>query len=259
MLLRVSVLSAALAAGCATLLPAPAVRPPAVIEAAPALAAGPNEPEPAVAPPQNGRNLIVGVYNCFDSTGQRKVTKAGQADFSNVVLQDCGPFLSAALRSFPQHYRVIERGRLDDVLKERQLAQAMYGEQTRTLIGNLLIADVLMLGQIVSYDRTVAQSAGGIAINAVGGSVEQVSDTLTFNLRAVSTKSGEVLNEVLVTKTVESLQANGHVLKIIGLDVTSLEFGAASNEPAGIALQQAVYLAVRTLTGKGSAAGWWVD
>lgn len=250
-----TLLSVLLLTSCA-LLPAPRVSPPSVIDTPSIPVALGEDP---IAAPQNGRKLVVGVYGCQDTSGQRKVTRTGSADFSSAVLQDCTPFLSTSIRSYPKHFRVLERGRIDDILKERTLAQSMLGEKTRDLLGSMLIADVLMLGQIVSYDRTTTQSAGGLAINAIGGASEMVSDTLTFSLRAVSTKSGEVLSDVLVRKSVESIQANGHILKIIGLDTYSLEYGGASNEPTAIALQQAIQLAVQSLTQKGMDAGWWID
>ncbi len=250
-----TLLSALLLSGCA-LLPALKLSPPSVIEI-PSIPATPGGVP--IAAPQNGRKLIVGVYPCQDTSGQKKVTKAGAADFSSAVLQDCTPFLSSAIRSYSKHFRVLERGRLDDIIRERNLAQAMHAEKTRELLGSMLIADVLMLGQIVSYDRTTSQSAGGLAVNAIGGAHEMVSDTLTFSLRAVSTKSGEVLSDVLVKKTVESIQANGRILKIIALDTYALEYGGASNEPTAMALQQAIQLSVQTLTQKGMDAGWWKD
>ncbi len=250
-----TLLSVLLLTGCA-LLPPLIVSPPSVVDT-PSIPAAPGEAP--IAAPQNGRKLIVGVPACQDTSGQRKVTKIGAADFSSAVLQDCTPFLSMSIRSYSQHFRVLERGRLDDILKERTLAQSMYGEKTRDLLGSMLIADVLLLGQIVSYDRTTTQVAGGLAINAIGVAHEMVSDTLTFSLRAVSTKSGEVLSDVLVKKTVESIQANGHVLKINGIDVYSLELGGAYNEPTAMALQQAIQLAVQTLTKNGMNSGWWKD
>ncbi len=250
-----TLLSVLLLTGCA-LLPTSRVSPPSVVDN-PNIAVTPGQVP--IAPPQNGRKLIVGVYACQDTSGQKKVTKIGAADFSSAVLQDCTPFLSMAVRSFPQHFRVLERGRLEDILRERTLAQAMHGEKTRDLLGSMLIADVLILGQIVSYDRTTSQSAGGLAVNAIGVAHQLVSDTLTFSLRAVSTKSGEVLSDVLVKKKVESIQANGHILKIIGLDTYAAEYGGASNEPTAMALQQAIQLAVQALTKKGMDAGWWKD
>ena len=234
----------------------PSASLPSVIDT-PTIQATPGEVP--IAAPKNGRKLVVGVYPCQDTSGQKKVTRTGSADFSSAVLQDCTPFLSTSIRSYPKHYRVLERGRLDDVIRERALAQAMLGDKTRDLLGSMLIADVLILGQIVSYDRTTTQSTGGVAINAIGGAKEMVADTLTFSLRAVSTKSGEVLSDVLVRKSVESIQANGHILKIIGLDAYSLEYGGAFNEPTAVALQQAIQLAVQSLTKKGTDAGWWVD
>jgi len=241
---------AAALAGCAVVQVEP--KPPQLMDALPS----PRSSEENIQPPVNGHSMNVGIYGCIDSTGQKRKGPPGVADFSSAVLQDCAPFLMAAMRALP-HYRVLERARIDDVLKERQLAAAMLGDKTRSLLGNMLIADVLMLGQVVSYDRTVSQVASGIAVNAMGIGHQRVSDSFTFSLRVVSTKSGEVINEVLVQKSVESLQLNGHVLRIIGVDTASAESGSASNEPAGIALQQAIQLAVRAITEKGIQAGWW--
>jgi curli production assembly/transport component CsgG len=248
--IAIILMCAASLAGCAAVAVDPA--PPQVVQALPTARSS----EALIPQPANGHAMNVGIYGCIDSTGQKRKGPPGVADFSSAVPQDCAPFLMAAMRALP-HYRVLERARVDDILKERQLATVMLGEKTRSLLGNMLIADVLMLGQIVSYDRTVSQVAGGIAVNAVGLAHQRVSDSFTFSLRVVSTKSGEVLNEVLVQKSVESLQLNGHVLRIIGVDTASAEAGSTANEPSGIALQQAVQLAVRTITEKGMDAGWW--
>ena len=101
---------------------------------------------------------------------------------------------------------------------------------------------------------TLVQNGDGNSIALAIG-----ADTMTFSLRAVSTKSGEILSDVLVKKTVESIQANGHILKIIGIDLYSAELGGASNEPVGLALYQAVQLSVEVLTQKGMVSGWWTN
>lgn len=207
--------------------------------------------------PPNNKRLVIGIYGCYDSTGQKKVTPTGNADFSTALLQDCNPLLSSALLRYPSHYQVIERGRVDELLKERQLAQAMYGENSRQMLGNLVISDVLLFGQILSYDKNERQRAGGFGFNGFGFSSHQVSDRIIFGLRAVSTKTGEVLSSVLVSKTVNSLQIDGHIISIMGLNQVSLEEGNVFNEPAGIALSRAIELAIYQLTKKGLSSGWW--
>lgn len=212
--------------------------------------------EPLPRPPNNKR-IIVGVYGCYDSTGQKKVTPTGNADFSTALLQDCNPLLSSGFLRYSSHYQVIERGRMDELLKERQIAQAMYGENSRAMLGNLVISDVLLFGQILSYDKNERQRAGGFGFNGFGFTSQQVSDRIIFGLRAVSTKTGEVLSSVLVSKTVNSLQIDGHIISIMGLNQVSLEEGNVFNEPAGIALSRAIDLAIYQLTKKGLQSGWW--
>ncbi len=200
----------------------------------------------------------IGIYNCIDTSGQKRKGAGGGSDFSSAVPQDCSPFLMSSFRDVG-FYRVLERTRIDDVLKERQLATVMHGELGKTILGKMHIADAVMMGQILSYDRSVTQSAGGLALSALGGSRQQVSDSFTFSLRAVSTKTGELIDEVLVKKTVTSLQLDGHVLRVVGVEMASLEYGASENEAVGVALQEAVDLAVRTLTEQGIKKGWLIQ
>ena len=240
-------------AGCAAIFPSPT--PPEMLTV-PAVSnqsrAALNARRPANHVPYN-----IGIYNCFDTTGQKR-RAAGGSDFSSAVPQDCAPFLISSFRELP-FYRVLERSRIDDVIKERQLATAMHGEVGKKILGAMHIADAVMMGQIISYDRTSSQSAGGVALSALGASREYVSDTFTFSLRAVSTKTGEFIDEVLVKKTVTSLQVDGHVLRLIGTDMASVEYGMAENETVGIALQEAIDLAVRTLTEQGIRKGWLIN
>lgn len=241
-------------AGCAVLMP-----PPAPPEMLPVPAASNKSRADLIARrPANHVPYNIGIYNCFDTTGQKRKGANGGSDFSSAVPQDCAPFLIASFRELP-FYRVLERSRIDDIIKERQLATAMHGELGKKILGTMHIADAIMMGQIISYDRTSSQAAGGVAISAIGASREFVSDTFTFSLRAVSTKTGEFIDEVLVKKTVTSLQVDGHVLRLIGTDMASVEYGMAENETVGIALQEAVDLAVRTLTEQGIRKGWLID
>ena len=241
-------------AGCAALLPSPT--PPEMLTV-PVVSTQSRAKLLAQRPPDHVPYNI-GIYNCFDTTGQKRKGAGGGSDFSSAVPQDCAPFLISSFRVLP-FYRVLERSRIDDVIKERQLATAMHGELGKKILGAMHIADAIMMGQIISYDRTSSQSAGGVALSAIGATREYVSDTFTFSLRAVSTKTGEFIDEVLVKKTVTSLQVDGHVLRLIGTDMASVEYGMAENETVGIALQEAIDLAVRTLTEQGIKKGWLIN
>ncbi len=205
--------------------------------------------------PPNHIPYNIGIYNCIDTSGQKRKGTGGGSDFSSAVPQDCAPFLMSSFRDIG-FYRILERSRIDDVLKERQLATVMHGELGKKILGAMHIADAIMMGQILSYDRAVTQNAGGIALSALGGTRQYVSDSFTFSLRAISTKTGELIDDVLVKKTITSVQVDGHILRVVGVEMASLEYGATENESIGIALQETVDLAVRTLTDQGLKKGW---
>ncbi len=198
----------------------------------------------------------IGIYHCVDTTGQKRT--GGVGELSSAVPQDCAPFLIASFRGLP-FYRVLERSRIDDVLRERQLATIMHGDVGTQILGVLHIADAVIMGQVLSYDRTATQAAGGLALSAIGAAGEFVSDSFTFSLRMVSTKTGEVIDEVIVKKSVTSVQLDGHVLRLITPNMASVEYGMAQNETVGIALQEAADLAVRTLTEQGITKGWLIN
>lgn len=81
-----------------------------------------NVPEAIDLPPPPPRPLTVGVYNCIDSTGQRRPTGLAQ-ELSTAVPMDCTPYLVEAIRSLrPGYVFLVERQHIDELLRERQLA-----------------------------------------------------------------------------------------------------------------------------------------
>ena len=75
-----------------------------------------------VLPPPPPRALTVGIYNCIDTTGQRRPTLLAQ-ELSTAVPMDCTPYLVEAIRSLrPGYVFLVERQHIDELLRERQLA-----------------------------------------------------------------------------------------------------------------------------------------
>jgi len=225
-------------------------------------------------PPAPPRALTIGVYSCIDTSGQRRPTRLPQ-ELSTAVPMDCTPYLIDAVRSVPRGYVfLVERQHVDELLRERQLAtlalntppsettapaaglEALPPPPARRLI-TLRVAEILLIGQVVAYDRATRQVAGGVAVNSVGGSGEYVTDLVTFSLRAVAVQTGEVLGQTTVSKSVTSLSIGGHISKIYSADVVELEFGGAGNEPVGLALGAAVRSALIALINQGLRDGWW--
>jgi curli production assembly/transport component CsgG len=223
-------------------------------------------------PPAPPRALTVGVYSCIDTSGQRRPTRLPQ-ELSTAVPMDCTPYLIDAVRSVPRGYVfLVERQHVDELLRERQLAtlalntptdsapaagiEALPPPPARRLI-TLRVAEILLIGQVVAYDRATRQVAGGVAVNSTGGSGEYVTDLVTFSLRAVAVQTGEVLGQSTVSKSVTSLSIGGHISKIYSTDVVEIEFGGAGNEPVGLALGAAVRSALIALINQGLRDGWW--
>ncbi len=218
--------------------------------------------EEIVLPPAPARPLTVGVYNCIDTTGQRRPTGQPQ-ELSTAVPLDCTPYLIEAIRSLqPGYITLVERQHVDDLLRERQLAtlalnNAISHGAPPQKLNTLRVAEVLLVGQVVAYDRATRQLTGGLAIGGTGGSGTYVTDVVTFSLRAVAVQTGEVLGETSVTKSILSLRLGGHVVKIFDTSVLDFELGGAGNEPVGLALHAAVHSALGRLIEEGIHGGWW--
>lgn len=220
------------------------------------------EEKEIVLPPPPRRPLTVGVYNCIDTTGQRRPTQLPQ-ELSTAVPLDCTPYLIEAVRSLrPGYINLVERQHVDDLLRERQLATlalnnaSSHGAPPQKL-DTLRVAEVLLIGQVVAYDRATRQATGGLAIGGTGGTGTYVTDVVTFSLRAVAVQTGEILGETSVTKSILSLRLGGHIAQIFTTSVVDFELGGAGNEPVGLALHAAVHTALGRLIQQGIRNGWW--
>ncbi|WP_296600610.1 CsgG/HfaB family protein [Phenylobacterium sp.] len=220
-------------------------------------------------PPPPARPLTVGVYSCVDTSGQRRPTQLPQ-ELSTAAPMDCTPYVIRAVRDLrPGYVLLVERQHVDELLRERQLATLalnMNGpalelngqaQQPSRRLSTLRVAEILLIGQVVAYDRSVREASGGVAVGAGAASGAYVTDLVTFSLRAVAVQSGEILGETTVTKQVTSLRIGGHLARIF--DTTSLdaELGGAVNEPVGIAIAGAARAALIQLIRDGVAGGWW--
>src|SRR5262245_19418790 len=109
-------------------------------------------------PPPVGR-VAVAVYGFTDQTGQFKPSNTVQT-LSRAVTQGATSILIAALEDagLRSWFTIIERERLDDVLKERQIIREMrqryLGEdQINTqALPPLLFAGILLEGGVISFD-----------------------------------------------------------------------------------------------------------
>lgn len=250
-----------------------------------------------VLPPPPIRALTMAVYNCIDTTGQRRPTGAAQ-ELSSAVPMDCSPYLVEAVRSLtPGYVFLVERQHVDELLRERQLAALALNtvapatppppagaplaaapaagpaaarappgppppnqpppvQPTRRL-NTLRVAEVLLIGQVVAYDRQTRQLSGGLALAGIGATVTVVTDLVTFSLRAVAVQTGEILGQSTVTKSITSQTIGGHDTQVWPTTILDAELGGGVNEPVGLALRASVRSSLAQLVDHGIHDGWW--
>ena len=250
-------LAAALLTGCA-------VHNPSVWEAPKFLKSSPTRDELANLPPPNQR-VAIAVYGFTDQTGQFKPSDTVQT-LSRAVTQGATSILVKTLQDTGNRnwFQVIERERLDNVLRERAVIREMranyLGEKqvNPNALPPLLFAGVLLEGGIIGYDSNTKTGGSGARFLGIGGSTQYREDTVTIYLRAVSVKTGEVLSTVSVRKSIAAVAIGGNAFRFVDFkELLELESGITYNEPDQIALSYAIEKAVYALIMEGSMTGLW--
>jgi curli production assembly/transport component CsgG len=207
--------------------------------------------------------IPVAVYSFQDQTGQLRPGENIQS-LSRAVTQGGTSILIGALRSAGNGnwFTVVERERLDNLLRERQIIREMraqyLGEQQTPaeILPSLLFAGITLEGGIISYDSNVQTGGVGARFLGIGGSTQYRTNRVTVYLRAVSVRTGEVLANVITEKSVSSIQLSGGAFKFVTFDqLAEAEVGVTSNEPMQLAVQGAIEKAVYALILEGAAPG----
>ena len=161
-------------------------------------------------------------------------------------------------------FTVVERERLDNLLKERRIIADMrmryLGEQVVNpeALPPLLFAGVILDGGIIGYDSNT--KTGGIGANylAIGGDANYTEDTVTVYLRGTSVKTGQVLLSVVATKKILSYGLDANAFRYVTFNrLLQAELGFTRNEPGSLAVEQAIDQAVLQFIVEGSARGLW--
>lgn len=215
--------------------------------------------------PAPQRPVAIAVYGFTDQTGQFKPSEQGQT-LSRAVTQGASSMLVKALQDAGNRgwFTVVERERLDNLLRERQIIGEMrkryLGEQEvdPAALPALLFAGVLLEGGIVGYDTNTLTGGAGAAFLGIGARTEYRQDTVTVYLRAVSVRTGEVLANVTASKTIASQALGASAFKFVAFrELLEAEAGITSNEPDQIALQQAIEKAVYGIVLEGIDLDLW--
>ncbi len=209
------------------------------------------------------RKPVIAIYpNSFkDHTGQRKSN--GQfALFSTAITQAPEAFLIRALKHAAdgKFFQVAERVGLDSLTKERQLIRSTREtfEEDNT-VRPLLLAGLLIQGGVLSIDTNVKSGGAGARALGIGSSKEYREDLITISLRLVSVSTGEVLIEVLVSKTITSAGISQDIFRFVDNNTRLIEVegGSVENESTSIALQQAIEEGVLQIIKTGITRGYW--
>ena len=217
-------------------------------------------------PPQ--APIAVAVYGYGDQTGQFKPLAQGAMvqTLSRAVTQGATSILIKALQDAGngRWFTVIERERLDNLLKERRIIADMrtryLGEQTvdPQALPPLLFAGVLIDGGVVGYDSNTKTGGAGANYFAIGGDASYSEDTVTVYLRGTSVKTGQVLLSVVATKKILSYGVEANVYRFVTFNrLLQAEIGFTRNEPGSLAVGQAIEQAVLEFVVEGSARGLW--
>lgn len=218
--------------------------------------------EPILQEPAGGA-IAVAVYNFRDMTGQRKSSQT-IATLSSAVTQGADAYLVKSLQEVGngRWFKVLERGGLDNLVKERQLIRQMrelYQGKDAEPLPPMMFAGMLIEGGIIGYDSNTMSGGSGARILGIGAQTEYRQDEVTISLRAVSVATGEVLLTVNTTKRVISFQDKMGVLKFYDAGTQSLELetGSATNESMNKAVQLAIHAGVIEMVQQGVKKGHW--
>jgi curli production assembly/transport component CsgG len=209
--------------------------------------------------PQPKGLIKVAVYNFRDQTGQYKPLP-NVSSFSTAVTQGTTTLLVQALKD-SRWFLPLEREGLQNLLTERKIIRATLeqnGHESDRLLPPLEVANLILEGGIVGYDTNVVTGGLGARYFGTGGSTEYRVDQITVSLRAVDTRSGQILKTVSTTKTVLSREVSAGVFRFVDFKrLLEAEIGLTTNEPVHLAVKGAIEKATTSLIIEGIVDNLW--
>lgn len=208
-------------------------------------------------PPQ--KKIVAAVYGFRDETGQYKPSP--DSSFSTAVTQGAASMLMKALKD-SGWYTPVEREGLQSLLTERRVLRAVDerpGPGAPAIsVPNLLPASILLEGGVIAYDSNTRTGGLGAQFLGIGLSTKYSVDQVTINLRAVDVMTGAVLDSISTTKTIYSYEIHPSYYRFVNYyDLLEVEGGYTHNEPAQLAVKEAIDAAVMHLTVQGIKNNGW--
>ncbi|MCY7358968.1 MAG: curli production assembly protein CsgG [Rudanella sp.] len=204
--------------------------------------------------PAPQEKIVAAVYKFRDQTGQYKQTETGSG-FSNAISQGTTNMLLKALEE-SGWFVPIERENFANLQTERRIFA--QNKNQADVLPALLVAGVILEGGIVSYDANTITGGAGLRFFGTGGSSQYRQDRVTVYLRAVATKSGKILKTVYTSKTILSQAIDAGTFRYVSFKkLLEVETGYATNEPAQMAVTEAIEKAVKSLILEGIQDNLW--
>ena len=212
-------------------------------------------------PVLDGEPIYVGVSDFKDLTGQRKQSD-NYASFSSAVTQGAEAWLIESLLDSGDWFKVLERGQLDSIMRERAVVQQTredFTEEDDTGLQPMLFAGLLIHGGIIGYDTNYVTGGIGASYLGLGAAEQYRKDVVTVSIRFVSTLTSEILLSSTVSKTIYSVSLGSDVFKYVKNDINPLEveYGFAKNEMVSVATRAAIDLAIINIINKGEKKKMW--
>lgn len=216
-------------------------------------------------PTLDGDPIVIAVYSFTDMTGQKK-TLDNSTSLSTAVSQGSQAWIIDALNRVGDGswFTVVERGGLDNIIKERQLIKNtrtdFQGDNAKDL-PPMVFAGTILEGGIVSYDTNIRTGGEGARFLGLGADYSYREDIVTVFIRLVSVSTGEVLLSVGVQKTIWSYKVDGTLFKFVDISKSPKllegEVGYSANEPTNFATKAAVEQCVVEMIKEGERKGLW--
>ena len=207
--------------------------------------------------PEPQSKVVAAVYRFRDQTGQYKSIQTG-VSWSTAVTQGATSILIKSMED-SGWFTPIEREGVSNLLNERQIIQKTRQQNNQSgKLPPLLFAGVLLEGGIIGYDTNVITGGGGVRLLGTGGSGQYRKDQVTIYLRAVSTKTGRILETVHTTKSIISQELQSGAFRYVDTNrLLEAEAGFTYNEPPVMAVTEAIDEAIKMLIINGENDGVW--
>jgi curli production assembly/transport component CsgG len=159
-------------------------------------------------------------------------------------------------------FRVVERNRVDDLAKERQIVRTTreeYVGEGANKLEPMLFAGLIVQGGIIGYDTNIQSGGVGARYLGIGGTTSYRKDQVVIALRGVNTNTGEIILNVQVSKTVLSVGRDLSLFKFVdvGTKLVEAEIGMTENEANTMAVKMATEEAVLQLIKQGVEKGYF--